>query len=104
MEVKIIDLENKEARLSKMRTPNQRGECYYHAILGNANIEGEIVSNGYIRDCWNKNKDEMEDVRFPPIYLIKIIEKYCCNKEVHLFESGGKMKHWKIEINQILSE
>ena len=66
-------------------------------------INNEILSNGYVRDCWSKDKGKMRDVRYPPVCLIKIIEKYCCC-DIHLFESGGKMKHWKIELKQILSE
>ena len=103
-EIWIIDLENKEARLSKIRPPipNQSRECYYHAVIGNAYIEGEILSNGYIRDCWSKDKDKMKNVRYPPLYLIKIIEKYFCypDHEGHLFGAG----HWKMKINDILSE
>ena len=77
-EIWIIDLFESTIRKSKVAPPLVSGR--FHASHGYGYIDNEILSNGYIRDCWNKNKDKLQNVRYPPIYLIKIIEKYGCNK------------------------
>ena len=74
----------------------------YHAIIGNNDVNEQILTNGYIRDCWNNTK-EMQDCVYPPIYLIQIIENYYCDEVVHLFGSGHKLGHWNIKLNHILS-
>ena len=44
----------------------------------------DLVLNGYIRECWRLS--EFESMRYPPMYLIKIMAKYYLNQEIHLFD------------------
>ena len=98
----IIDLEKMNMRKSQMDLPYTSASCYYHATIGNYNEADKILSSGYIRYCWSEDKDKMKDVRYPPMYLIKIIQKYFCDHDVHLFECGLKMRHWKTKMSNIL--
>ena len=71
-----------------------------HALNMGEEID-EILSCGYIRDCWSE--DEMKSLRYPPMYLIKIIKKYFCDEVIYLFENYDSMSHWKIKLNDILN-
>ena len=54
------------------------------------NDKDKIITNGYIRD-WLNNDNNMKDIRHPPIYLIKIIQTYFCDNNIHLFSSSNKI-------------
>lgn len=58
----------------------------YHATLGPRNKRDEIASGGYIRVLW-KDKS-MKGIKELPVCLIKSIQKYFCDTDIHLFESG----------------
>ena len=98
-----IDLNKMKIRKSEIAPPYSKPGCHYHATIGDCNEEDKILSSGYIRDCWSKDKDTMKDVRYPPMYLIRIIQSYFCDHDLHLFECSITMGHWKIKMNHILA-
>ena len=64
-------------------------------------IDGDnVLTFGYINNCFKCNN--FFNVRPLPYYLIKLIAKKVCIQYVHLInvKSG---KHWKMDLNQIMS-
>ena len=58
----------------------------------------ELSISGYIRNIWKNHA--FDDMTYPPVYLIKIMESYYDLEEIHLF---WKYLHWKISVEDILN-
>ena len=58
----------------------------------------ELSTSGYIRQCWNMK--QFKDIRYPPAYLIKIIERYVCFEIIHYMNSKA---HWMINVDDIIN-
>ena len=98
-DVWIIDLFAMKMKKSTVLCPKPEGS--YHALIMDQDDEDEILTDGFIRDFWRKYQVKM--VRFFPDSLSKLVQCFFCSESIHLFECSGKMGHWKIRLNDILT-
>ncbi len=91
----IYDIIKNKFMISKIKCPEK---AEYQAILFNNSLRDEILTYGYIKNCF---KNPMfNNVQLLPTYLVKMIGVYYCLEQIHLI--GRKNKHWSINIDCLL--
>ena len=92
----IYSIQTQAFRKSKVKCPIN-GQ--FHAFSYNDDERDERTVFGYIREFFQN----ISDIKFPPIYLIKIIDKYFLNEWIHLFFFGWDSLHWRIDVCDIFA-
>ena len=93
--IKFIDLTVMRVFQSNISTPDEVLDTF---CVTNDERKEELLTSGYVRNCWKMN--EFKDMRYPPVYLVKVIEKYVCFEM--LYYLGNRL--WKINVDEILTE
>ena len=75
----------------------------FKAFVITDELKDELSVYGFIRNLWKVAS--ISEHLFPPQYLIKIIDKYHHNEDVHVISGRHSHfgKHWKMNVFQILS-
>ena len=84
---------------SALRCPVQGTGCFHALMMGDRKRD-EVMTYGFVRRCFNNA--EMNNLTFPPRYLIELMAKWFAMEWIHLFERTGKKRHWKICLDDIL--
>eukprot|EP01084_Bolivina_argentea_P015570 29176_1 len=92
----IYDTRNNVFVKSKIKCPE---EAEYNAILMNDSKRNEMITFGFVRDCYKA--ETFVGVRSLPQYLIKIVCCYFCIEEIYLLKRNSGL-HWKINVDCIL--
>eukprot|EP01084_Bolivina_argentea_P072619 131857_1 len=96
----IYDTRNNTFSQSKIKCPVKG---MYRAIIMNNSNRDEVVSYGFMRDCYKS--ENFINVQLLPENLTKIICCYYCYEEVYLLKKcqcTGTSEHWKISVDYIL--
>ena len=94
-EIYIFDIKLSKLRKSKMNCP-LKGRPKAMTFCK----ENELAVSGYLREQWKNNK--LDSYKFPPQYLVKIMEHYYVTEWIHLIYNNFEMKHFKIRVVDIL--
>lgn len=92
----IFSVQNKTFEQSKIKCPLAAN---FRAFAFNDRKKDKIITFGYMRDVWKQCK--INDIFFPPEYLVKIIYGYYWNEFVHLF-TNDNADHYIIDILALL--
>ena len=93
----IYDTKNNSFSKSNVLCPKKAA---YHAIIINDMDHDEVLTFGYIRDCYKK--DSFADLQVLPPHLIRFILNWVCYEYIHLIENQGIPDHSKINVDHIL--
>eukprot|EP01084_Bolivina_argentea_P242506 406790_1 len=101
--------------LNEMNVMNTDIKCpsgiYYEGIIMKDILNNELTVYGFVRLCWNKYKIGIH--RFPPKYIITLMQTWYCNECLYIIESQARdaygvntnnsfKKHLKIRVDDIL--
>ena len=101
---KVIDLLTMRIFQSKIEAPEQLISvlCVTKQCIINNETKQDLSTSGYVRQCWNSK--EFKSIRYPPVHLLKIIEKYIYFDMVLYCMGGlGGTTFWRINVNRILN-
>ena len=94
--IRILDTKSMEIRKSLIQGPS----CSFKAILIGNTKRRHLVTYGYSRRIWNEYKMGMG--RFPPQYLMKLIEGRFSFEELHLFTRNYSRRCFRVDLDDIL--
>ena len=93
-EIYVLDIITMKVRKSKINAPSS----YAVTLCVTQNINKQLSTSGFIRKCWTLK--EFTGMRFPPVYLIKIVESYVNFEIIHYLNTTG---YWIINVDDILN-
>ena len=91
----IIDMDKMKFQTSCIYCPG----CSFDPMLVENQQTNELLAFGFIRNSWNKCGMEMD--RFPPQYLIRLIQKWVSNEYLQLMISQCDQQ-FCVSINEIM--
>ena len=95
-DIYVINVELKKLVKSEIKCPI-RGRV--NVAVGNDKFKQELITSGFVRTLW-KNKEFSDVMRYPPVYLIKLMASYYDEEEVYLF---WRYLAWRMSLNDILN-
>ena len=106
--IEIIEEDKYKFRTSKIKCP-QPGPCT--VIRMGCSITNELLTHGWIKEFYEKQKKIMKKIQFPPTYLISLIAFFYKQETMHWFGRRDNFanndnfgRHQVIKISSILSQ
>ena len=95
-DIYVVNMETEKLVKCKIKCP-VKGSV--KVAVGNDKYKQELITSGFVRNLW-KNKQFSDNMRYPPVYLIKLIQSYDQQDEVYLF---WRHLGWRMSVDDILN-
>ena len=97
----IYDTKHNTFTTSRIKCPVQ--SIFYSFVMNDA-IRDDILTSGFVRDCYKSGKKQLNATRPLPDYLIRIIGVYFCSEEIYLLDViNDEHTQWKINIDHLFA-